>query len=91
MRPYRAFIWIATLCCLLGGCEPKAKHAGAKTETADEFVARVNRELNELGSETQVAGFTQATYINPDTELLSAKANDRYLAYLSQAAEESKR
>lgn len=73
------------------GQHPVQQTEQKKAETADEFVARVNRELGVLSDETQVAGFTQDTYINPDTELLSAKANDRYLAYLSQATEEAKR
>lgn len=63
----------------------------AKAETADEFVARVNRELEALDTESEAAAWTQATYITPDTELLNAKANDRYLAYLSKAVDESKR
>jgi len=76
---------------VLGSCARQEKITEQESESADEFVARVNSELSALGSETQIAGFTQATYINPDTEILSAKANDRYLAYVSHAAEESKR
>src|SRR5262245_47512607 len=83
---------VLTLAAVLASCGQQPIHkAGEKVETAEEFVARVNKELSELGSETQVAGFTQATFINVDTELLSAKATDRYLAYLSEAAQESKR
>lgn len=85
-------LWALALVASLSACGQRQSHeTAAKVETADEFVTRVNKELAALGSETQIAGFTQATFINPDTELLSAKANDRYLAYLSQAAEESKR
>src|SRR5688572_8692596 len=84
-------VWLGCVVLVLSACGPRTIDTGKKVETADEFVARVNRELIELGAETQVAGFTQATYITPDTEMLSAKANDRYLAYVSQAAEEAKR
>ena len=51
----------------------------AQAETADEFVARTNRELAELGLEVNAAGWTQATYINVDTQLINAKANERFL------------
>ena len=63
----------------------------ASAETADEFVARLNRELAELGREVNAAGWTQATYINVDTELLSAKATEHNLAAFSKAVEEAKR
>ena len=90
----------------LAGCEPQgagapaggsaatagsAPAAGAASETADEFVARVNRELTVLAQEAQAAGFTQDTYITPDTELLNARATERYLAYLSRAVAEAQR
>src|SRR5688572_22230846 len=63
----------------------------ANAETADAFVARVNRELEMLDRDLQAAGFTQSTFITADTEQLNARATERYLAYLSQAVEESKR
>jgi len=64
--------------------------AGA-AQSADEFVARVNGELAALSQEAQAAGFTLDTFITPDTQLLNAKANDRYLAYLSKAVAEARR
>jgi peptidyl-dipeptidase A len=59
-------------------------------ENADAFVARINQEMLEKSKELSAAGFTYATYINPDTEYLNAKANDRYLEYFGQAVEQSK-
>jgi peptidyl-dipeptidase A len=83
---------------LLGGCtgasEPPAAPAARAveaSESADEFVARVNRDLAALAQEAQAAGFTQDTFITADTQLLNARANDRYLAYLSKAVAEAKR
>jgi peptidyl-dipeptidase A len=64
--------------------------APARAESADEFVARLNRELLAVGSEAGAAGWVQATYITEDTQLLSAKASDRLLAYLTRAIDESK-
>jgi peptidyl-dipeptidase A len=68
-----------------------AAGATAPAESADEFVARVNRELTALYVEAQAAGYTLDTFITPDTQTLNARANDRYLAYLSKAVAESKR
>jgi peptidyl-dipeptidase A len=84
---------------LLSGCAPRGSgtppgaasgQAAAANESADEFVTRVNGELTALAQEAQAAGFTLDTFITPDTQLLNAKANDRYLAYLSKAVAEAK-
>ncbi|MBX5460211.1 MAG: M2 family metallopeptidase [Steroidobacteraceae bacterium] len=85
---------LATLSVGLSACSgpPAGASSGPQsTETADEFVARINRDLTALDLEGNAAEWVQNTYITPDTEMLRAKANDRYLAYLSRAAEESKR
>jgi peptidyl-dipeptidase A len=74
----------------LGGCQKPAAPKQAAAETAEAFVARVNQEMTDLSREQSAAGFTYATYINPDTEFLNAKANERYLAYFSKAVEEAK-
>ena len=62
----------------------------ASAETADEFVARLNREFADIYRELNAAGWTQATYITVDTQWLSARANERFLAAFSKAVEESK-
>jgi peptidyl-dipeptidase A len=54
------------------------------------FVAEVNKELVELNKEGSAAGWTQATYITPDTQFLNAKSTERYLEFFSRKAEESK-
>ena len=65
--------------------------AAAAAESGEEFVARVNHDLTALSEEAQAAGFTQDTFITRDTQLLNARATDRYLAYLSKGVEEAKR
>jgi peptidyl-dipeptidase A len=60
-------------------------------ENADEFVARVNKDLAALDTEVSAAGYTEATFITIDTQLLNARATDRYLAYLTQANAQAKR
>lgn len=61
------------------------------SQTADQFVERLNRELLALGNEGNAAAWTYNTYINPDTELLQAKAGERSQAYLSAAIKEATR
>ena len=87
MRP--AAIGVALASLLLAGC--KARDSEPPAESADEFVARVNREMAELGKEKSAAEWVQATYINEDTQKLTAKAAERYLEYFSRAVEQSKR
>src|SRR5215831_13312463 len=65
--------------------------AAAHPESADEFVARVNKELEALSLEQAAAGWMQQTYITKDTELLSSRAQDRFLAYVTQQLKEAKR
>ena len=77
---------IAAACSKPGGDEAPS----ASRESAEAFVARVNRELTERGRELSTAGFAYATYINQDTEFLNAKANERYLEYFGAAVEQSK-
>jgi peptidyl-dipeptidase A len=65
--------------------------AVASAETADEFVARANKELADIGLEINAAGWTQATYITVDTQLLSARANERLLEWFSKTVAEAKK
>ena len=78
---------------LLSACQKAhddERSSAGSAESADGFVGRVNRELAELDGEVGAAAFVHATYINPDTEFLDAKANDRYLEYFSAAVEQAK-
>lgn len=62
----------------------------AAAETADEFVARLNRQFTDLALEWNAAGWTQATYINVDTQLLNARATERWLAAFGTAVQEAR-
>jgi len=64
--------------------------AAAADESADEFVARLNRQFADIALELNAAGWTQATYINVDTQLLNARATERWLESFSRAVEEAK-
>ncbi len=74
----------------IAGCERKPEQPATKTENADAFVDRLNREMTELSREQSAAGFAYATFINVDTEFLNAKANERVLEYFSGAVEQAK-
>ena len=55
----------------------------AQAETADEFVARINREFADIWLEGNAAGWTQATYINY-RHRVSQREGDRALARVLQ-------
>ncbi len=59
------------------------------TETADEFVARVNDELAELNREIGAADWVRSTYITEDTGILAAKASERYAEWHSRSVKAS--
>jgi len=71
----------------LAACQPEAT---APEQTADEFIARLNRDFTAMHVEGAQAGWVQATYITPDTEAINARTNDRFLAYFNAAVEESR-
>ena len=54
------------------------------TETADEFVARINDELAELRREIGAADWVRSTYITEDTGILASKASERYAEWHSR-------
>ncbi|MFC5576494.1 M2 family metallopeptidase [Lysobacter niabensis] len=60
-------------------------------ETADQFVARVNDEFRKIYPELNAAQWVSSTYINGDTEMLTAKANERFLTQLNKWIDESRK
>jgi peptidyl-dipeptidase A len=73
--------------CGQGADEPTA--AAAPTETAEEFIARLNVELKELGREMGAAAWVRATYITEDTAILSAAADERYAKWHANAVKQA--
>jgi peptidyl-dipeptidase A len=74
---------------LLASCNgPKGPTPPPKLEkpAPQEFIAQVNKDLVEINKEANAAGWTQSTYITPDTEYLNAKVTERYLEYFSNTA-----
>ncbi|MCI1709487.1 MAG: M2 family metallopeptidase [Chiayiivirga sp.] len=101
MKVNRALLALAVSAALvaLSACEsnsqPKgdAPEAAAATPTAadaDAFVARVNEEAKADYPEAASAQWIASTYINSDSQLVAAKANERSLAKLGANVEASK-
>jgi peptidyl-dipeptidase A len=62
----------------------------AAAETADQFVERLNRKLTDTALEWNAAGWTQATFINVDTQLLNARATERWLGAFSEGVQQAR-
>jgi peptidyl-dipeptidase A len=80
----RATIVAALLCSCGGG------QSTAPKETADEFVARANKESYELAVDGAETGWVQATYITKDTQAINARATERQLAYTTRISKAAK-
>jgi len=92
MKNYlQLFVGLA-LAASLAACSQQAQEepvSSAPTESAEEFVDRVNDELKELGKALGAAGWVRATYITEDTAILSAAANERYAEWHSRTVTEA--
>ncbi|WP_460821140.1 M2 family metallopeptidase [Lysobacter olei] len=98
MTPIRTLLALGVTAAVLGmaGCkkEPTPATGTASTapagETADQFIARVNAEYLAMYPELTAAQWLSSTYINDDSQLLSAKANERYLTQLNSWIEQAR-
>ena len=88
MKTRPALLWLAVTAVLSANACAQSKATPAE---ADAFVARINEEYKRDYPEAAAAQWVSVTYINPDTQLLAAKANERVLAKLGRDIEESKR
>ena len=70
---------------------PTPATTAAADETADQFIARVNREYRDSYAELSAAQWLSSTYINDDSELVAAKANERWLTQLNGWIEQARR
>jgi peptidyl-dipeptidase A len=84
---------VSALAVALFGCaatpqKPSTAAQAQQPSAADpkQFVARVNQDLKRLFVESSTADWIKNTYITGDTERNAAAANERVLAYLSDAA-----
>lgn len=101
MKHIRALLALGIAAAVLGiaGCKKdrsdtetgKAPTAAPEGETADQFIARVNDEFKKMYPELTAAQWLSSTYINDDSQLLSAKANERYLGQLNAWIEQARK
>jgi len=78
----------------LAACSQQAPDeavSSAPTESAEEFVARVNAEYKDYWRELNAAGWLRATYINEDSGIVDALANERYAAWHTGKVKEALR
>ncbi len=68
-----------------------APQSASGTETADQFIARVNAEMRADYPEITAAQWLSETYINDDSQAVASKANERALARLGVYVEQAKR
>lgn len=79
----------AALLTTLVACSPGAQKA--TPAEADAFVDRLDAEFRTLLLEGGKAQWLAATYIHPDSQALASAADEKALAFLAKAVEESKR
>ena len=100
MNHVRAVLALGIAAAVIGlaGCKKDPTPSSSTTaaaapegETADQFIARVNDEYKKMYPEMTSAQWLSSTYINDDSQLLSAKANERYLTQLNSWIEQSKK
>ena len=92
MKKFANLLAGMALALILAACSQQAAdepEATAPTETADEFIARVNDEFKEYWRELNAAGWLRATYINEDSGIVDALANQRYAAWHTAKVKEA--
>jgi peptidyl-dipeptidase A len=75
---------------LSAGCSKTPEPAKPTPADADAFVGRVNEQLRKDYPEVTSAQWLASTYINTDSQRISAKALERALAQLGEYVEEAK-
>ncbi len=81
-----------TLALTLVACSEQTSEepvAAAPTETAKEFVARANAELDDLSREIGATNWVRATYITDDTAILASAASEKYSAWHGSMVEQA--
>ena len=76
-----ALVTLVAACSQQSAEEPAA---AAPTESAEEFVARANAELIDLGRELGAASWVRSTYITQDTAIIASAASEKYAKWHSE-------
>lgn len=90
-RVNRESLLVLSACAILSACAPMSPaEESADDRSATQFIADVNDEMRESGIESGAAAWVASTYINKDSAILSARAQERSAALLSRAVNESR-
>ncbi|MDH5261684.1 MAG: M2 family metallopeptidase, partial [Gammaproteobacteria bacterium] len=82
----------ALLATMIAACTPEGSDETAvatAAETADEFVARANKELKDLSAELGAASWVRATYITDDTAIIASAAGEKYAVWHSDMVKQA--
>ena len=95
LTKFKRATFLATL-VTLAACDSQptqtaAAEPAAPSETAAEFVERIQAEGSKLDKEVSAAFWVRNTYITSDTAILAAKAGERALAFESALVEQAKK
>lgn len=98
MTPVRTLLGTAIAATLLTltacGSAPENEAAkipaAAPAESADAFIARANRSIEEVTPEITSAQWLSSTYINADSQRVAAGANERWLTLRNALVEQAK-
>ena len=82
---------IALALLLAFGAGHSAAARKPEPESADQFVARVNKSFSDIYNELTSASWLAATYINEDSQRVESAANQRSLTMLNGFLEQAKR
>ena len=90
----KKYLFLVAAAVLLGACSKTDDAGGSSgptspTETAEEFIDRANSEFRAYWRELNAAGWLRATYINEDSAVVDALANERYAAWHSGMVQEA--
>ncbi|HET9270742.1 MAG TPA: M2 family metallopeptidase [Vicinamibacterales bacterium] len=83
MRPSLHLAAVTLFLSAFGACRAAAPPAGSDLKS---FLENADATLLRLSNEANQAGFTQATFITPDTEAMSARASEAYAAAVTDFA-----
>ncbi|MGI9222461.1 MAG: M2 family metallopeptidase [Woeseiaceae bacterium] len=91
----KKFLVLVAVTALVSACGQSGDSGGsssgsAPTETAEEFVARINSEYEVWWRELNAANWVNATYISDDTNIVRAKAQERFAVWHAKSVEEAK-
>ena len=80
-------VTLVAACSQQSAEEPAAMATPA--ETAEQFVARANAELVDLGRELGAAGWVRSTYITQDTAIIASAASEKYAKWHSEMVQQA--